>query len=65
MTEAFDYSARAVAAALSPRPDALSSTTALLTEGGDARIVPADTIRAATRRGEFACLGFQQSPPYS
>ncbi|HEY3887391.1 MAG TPA: hypothetical protein VGL73_02380 [Caulobacteraceae bacterium] len=51
MTEAFDYSATAVAAALSPRPDALPSTTALLTEGGDARIA----LDPATGRNKYGC----------
>ncbi len=51
MTEAFDYSARAIAAALSPRPDALASTTTLLTQGGDARI----SLDPKTARNKYGC----------
>ena len=51
MTEAFDYSARAVAAALSPPPHDLPSTATLLTEGGDARIA----LDPGTARNKYGC----------
>jgi hypothetical protein len=51
MTEAFDYSAKAAAAEASPCPDGLASTTALLTDGGDARIA----LDPNTARNKYGC----------
>jgi hypothetical protein len=55
MTEAFDYSASAVAADLTPRLDrpapGLASTADLLTDGGDARIA----LEPETARNKYGC----------
>jgi hypothetical protein len=51
MTEALDYSAGAAAAEASPCPDDLASTTALLTDGGDARIA----LDSITARNKYGC----------
>jgi hypothetical protein len=51
MTEAFDYSAGAVAVGPAPRVDSLAPTARLLTDGGDARIA----LDVATDRNKYGC----------